>query len=208
VHAIATRGKKISRGRRQESAGEARFRVGKACRWTATTKSNDPATPRGLLAGLAPEVWHKDTTCGGEVNVGRRGQAAAEAAASKKGLIFASVPSLPCLPCLPNVFGRHGEMAPAMVAVEMWAWRLLGRGWPAAAVIGLRTAHTKEFRQKVWPAKLEQRIIGRDGSTRPYYRHRRLGAQLAKLTSLTGGSAEGPYSSSLLPKSRGRSRAP
>jgi hypothetical protein len=24
----------------------------------------------GLLAGLAPEVWHKDTTYGGEVNVG------------------------------------------------------------------------------------------------------------------------------------------
>ena len=69
VHAIATRGKKISRGRWQESAGEARFRVGKAGRWTATTKSNDPAKPMGLLAGLAPEVWHKDTTSGGEVNV-------------------------------------------------------------------------------------------------------------------------------------------
>ena len=24
----------------------------------------------GLVAGLAPEVWHKDTTSGGEVNVG------------------------------------------------------------------------------------------------------------------------------------------
>lgn len=70
MHAIATRGKKISRGRWQESAGEARFRWGKACRWTATTKSNDPATPMGLLAGLAPEVSPKDTTCGGEVNVG------------------------------------------------------------------------------------------------------------------------------------------
>ncbi len=71
MHAIATTGKKISRGRRQESAGEARFRVGKAGRWTATTKSNDLATPMGLVASLAPEVWHKDTTSGGEVNVGR-----------------------------------------------------------------------------------------------------------------------------------------
>ena len=45
-------------------------------------------------------------------------------------------------------------------------------------------------------------------SMRPYYRHQTLGAQLVNLASLTGGSAEGPYSSSLLPKSRGRSRAP
>lgn len=102
VHAIATRGKKISRGRRQESAGEARFRMGKAGRWTATTKSNDPATPMGLLAGLAPEVWHKDTTCGGEVNVGPGGITEAARTAGQKGLVLASLPRPPSPPPVKN----------------------------------------------------------------------------------------------------------
>ena len=147
VHAIATRGKKISRGRRQESAGKARFRVGKAGRWTATTKSNDPATPMGLLAGLAPEVWHKDTTSGGEVNVEWGGQAATLLAASEKGLVLASVPCLPSQACLPNVFGRHGEMAPALVTAEMWTKRHLGGG-PAAADGGFGAEHRMEYRQQ------------------------------------------------------------
>jgi hypothetical protein len=192
VHAIATRGKKISRGRRQESAGKAHFRSGKACRWTATTKSNDPATPIGLLAGLAPEVWSKDTTCGGEVNVGRRRLAASEAAASKKRLVLLSRPRWPRGPGWPNVFVGHlDEMVPETAMAKLRSQRIQGGGWPAAADVGLEAEHWTAIPRKTWPTKLEQRVMAATEPTLPYYRQQTLGAQLAKLASLTGGSAEG-----------------